>query len=124
MPTFANLPVVVQMGKWRREIVLKAITSCQGNSISGNCTAPNPADCVFRLPKNHTDGYDPIAGTYTKADMPQVAIISGSADPFDCLLLKAGIDPNEFSDYTSTKRFHFYQVRPAAAATRSTRRTA
>ena len=109
VPTFANLPVVVQLGKWRREIVLKTITSCQGNSIANNCTSPNPADCVFRLPKNHSDGYDPIAGTYTKADMPRVAIISGASDPFDCLLLKTGIDPHEFSDYTnSAKRFHYF----------------
>ncbi len=64
---------------------------------------------MFRLPKNHSDGYDPIAGTYTKADMPRVAIISGASDPFDCLLLKAGIDPHEFSDYSSsTKRFHYF----------------
>ncbi len=109
VPTFANLPVVVQLGKWRREIVLKAITSCTNNVAAGNCTAPNPADCVFRLPKNQTDGYDPIAKTYTKADLPQIAIISGASDPFDCLLLKAGIDPHEVGDYTSTKRIHFYK---------------
>jgi hypothetical protein len=110
VPTVANLPVVVQMGKWRREIVLKNITSCQNNTITNNCTSSNPADCTFRLPRNQTDGYDPVAGTYTKADLPHIAIVSGNADPFDCLLLKAGIDPAEFGDYTSTKRFHYYQA--------------
>jgi hypothetical protein len=109
VPTIANLPVVVQLGKWRREIVLKNITSCQGNSVTNNCTTASAADCIFRLPKNHTDGWDPVAQTYSKGDLPQVAIVSGSADPFDCLLLKAGIDPAEFGDYTSTKRFHFYK---------------
>ncbi len=110
VPTLANLPVVVQLGKWRREIQIKTIASCQGNAVAGNCTTPNPADCVFRLPRNQNDGYDPVAGTYTKADLPLVAIITGKSDPFDCLMLKAGIDPHEFSDYMSTKRMHFYRA--------------
>ncbi|HTB77741.1 MAG TPA: hypothetical protein VK762_31065 [Polyangiaceae bacterium] len=110
VPTAPNLPVVVQMGKWRREVVLSTITSCKGNSIAGNCTTPDPADCVFRLPRNQNDGYDPVAGTYSKADLPQIAIVTGKSDPFDCLLLKAGIDPQEFGDYTSNKRIHFYQA--------------
>src|SRR6478752_855209 len=109
VPVGTKIPIVVQMGKWRREIVLTSVASCTSNAVTGNCTAPNPADCVFRLPKNHTDGYDPVAGTYTKADVPKLAIVSGNADPFDCLLLKAGLDPAEFGDNTSSKRFHFFQ---------------
>ncbi|HEX2673080.1 MAG TPA: hypothetical protein VHM25_19505, partial [Polyangiaceae bacterium] len=109
VPVGANIPVVVQMGKWRREIVLKSVASCTSNAVTNNCTAASAADCVLRLPKNRTDGYDPVAGTYTKADVPKIAIVSGSADPFDCLLLKAGLDPAEFGDNTSSKRFHFYQ---------------
>jgi hypothetical protein len=109
VPTGTDIPVVVQMGKWRREIRLTSVASCLSNTITGNCTAPNPADCIFRLPRNQRDGYDPVAATYSKADMPQIAIASGSADPFDCLLLKAGIDPAEVGDYSSTKRVHYYQ---------------
>ena len=108
VPAGANIPVVVQMGKWRREIVLSNVTACSDNAVANNCTAPNPADCVFRLPKSHSDGYDPVAATYTKADVPKLALVSGSADPFDCLLLKAGLDPAEFGDANSGKRFHFY----------------
>ncbi len=109
VPAGTNIPVVVQMGKWRREIVLKSVTSCVNNVVTNNCTAASAADCVFRLPKNHSDGYDPALGTYTKADLPQTAIVTGGSDPFDCLLLKAGIDPNEVGDYTSTKRVHFFE---------------
>ncbi len=110
VPAGANIPIVVQMGKWRRELVLTQIDKCVDNPVKGNCTAKDPADCVLRLPKNHTDGYDPVAATYTKADMPQIAIATGGADPFDCLLLKAGIDPQEFGDYTTTKRVHYYEA--------------
>jgi hypothetical protein len=109
IPVGADIPIVVQMGKWRREIVLKSVASCTSNSVTNNCTAANAVDCVLRLPKSRTDGYDPVAGTYTKADVPKIAIVSGNADPFDCLLLKAGLDPAEFGDNTSSKRFHFYQ---------------
>ena len=100
----------MQLGKWRREILLTTTTSCVSNTVSGNCTSPNPADCMFRLPRNQNDGYDPVAGTYTKADLPHIAIATGASDPFDCLLLKAGIDAKEFGDYTSNKRFHFYEA--------------
>lgn len=103
-----GVPVVVQMGKWRREIVLKTVTGCGDNVVTGNCSAPNPADCVFRLPRNQKDGYDPVAKTYTKADMPKTAIVTGAWDPFDCLLLKAGIDPSEVGDKNSSKRIHLY----------------
>jgi hypothetical protein len=110
VPTGSDIPIVVQMGKWRREILLTKVTSCVNNVVWNNCTTASPADCLFRLPKNHADGYDPVAGTYSKADMPEIAIVTGSADPFDCLLLKAGIDPAEVGDYTSTKRVHFYRA--------------
>lgn len=109
VPSGTNIPVVVQLGKWRREIMLKSVTSCEPNTVTNNCTAANPADCVLRLPRNQQDGLDPLTNTYSKADLPQVAIVTGSADPFDCLLLKAGVDPKEFGDYTTDKRVHMYQ---------------
>ena len=109
VPAGAKIPVIVQMGKWRREIVLTNLTECTDNDVTNNCTAADPADCVFRLPKNHADGWDPVAATYSKADIPQIAIVTGSADPFDCLLLKAGLDASEFGDYTSSKRVHVFQ---------------
>ena len=119
VPAGANIPIVVQMGKWRREIVLSSVASCDTNAVTNNCTAPNAADCVFRLPKNHTDGYDPVAGTYTKADVPKIAIVSGSADPFDCLLLKAGsIRPNSA---TTTPASDFTFIRATAAPATSCR---
>ncbi len=110
LPSGSNIPIVVQMGKWRREILISSVTSCKANMVTNNCTTASASDCVFRLPKNQTDGYDPVAGTYSKADLPTMAIVTGASDPFDCLLLKAGIDPHEIGDYTSTKRIHFYQA--------------
>src|SRR6185503_2663436 len=73
VPSGTNIPLVVQMGKWRRKVLLPTVTSCTNNVIS-------PANS--RLPKNRTDG----AGGF--ADIPKMALASGSADPFECLLLK------------------------------------
>ncbi len=89
------LPIVVQMGKWRREIQLPQITKCTNTPLSAG---------TLRLPRNHTDGYN------NQADMPQIAFVSGSADPFECMLLKTGIDPNEFGSSTlnSSRRIHYY----------------
>ena len=111
VPTVNNLAVVVQLGKWRREIVLKTITSCTSNTVTGNCNTPNPADCVFRLPRNQTDGYDPVAGTYTKADLPHVAIVQRRFRSVRLPAAQGGHrSASEFGDYTSNKRFHFYEA--------------
>ncbi len=89
------IPLVIQMGKWRRVTLLPSVPDCTSTTVL-------PANS--RLPRNQNDGYN------GHADMPQVAFVSGSADPFECMLLKAGIDPNEFgsSSLNSSRRFHYY----------------
>jgi hypothetical protein len=95
-PNGPNVPIIVQMGKWRRKITLtQTINPCAGNAIS---------DGTLRLPRNRFDGDN------NQADIPQIAFVSGQADPFQCMLLKAGIDPNEFGSVTtnSNRRIHYY----------------
>ena len=50
-----------------------------------------------RLPRNKSEG-----------DIPQLAIATGSADPFQCLLLKMGLDTQEFSRPDAGGRIHMY----------------
>ena len=104
VPTGSGLivPIVVQMGKWRREILLSGLTSCTNNVVTTNCTATDKTMCAFRLPQNQHDGYNPADGSYDYADMPQMAMVTGSADPLECILLKAGISESEFSSYMGT----------------------
>jgi hypothetical protein len=80
VPAGAGVPLVVQMGKWRRKVTLPQLTACADNPVASNNS---------RLPRNRFDGDG------NKADIPRMALASGSADPFECLLLKAGIDADE-----------------------------
>ncbi len=77
----APIPLVVQLGKWRREQILTNVPKCVTTAVS-------PAQS--RLPRNRFDG------SGNQADLPKMAIATGSEDPFECLLLKIGVDPAEF----------------------------
>ncbi len=92
VPAGDNVPVVFQVGKWRRQVTIPHVDKCTDNPI----TDPNQE----RLPKNHTEG-----------DLPHIAVTTGSCDSIACVLPKMGIDSTEFgvqSDYAN-KRVIFYQ---------------
>jgi len=77
VPVGQNIPLVTQLGKWRRKTTLPVVKPCVDNPL----TDPN----LTRLPKNQTEG-----------NMPHIALTSGSCDSMGCMLPKIGIDPNEF----------------------------
>ncbi len=89
VPSGANIPLVIQLGRWRRQVTIPAVTSCADNAITD-------VD-LTRLPRNRSEG-----------DIPQMAIATGAADPFECLLLKLGIDPGEITAPQAGGRVHFY----------------
>jgi hypothetical protein len=89
------IPLVVQIGKWRREVMLPSVRACQ-------TTAVDPASS--RLPRNRFDGYG------GNADMPKMAIAMAS-DPFECVLLKMGVDPAEFQPGAGSGRIDYYVTR-------------
>ena len=122
VPDGANIPIVIQLGKWRRELIFTNVNPCTSNTITNNCTASDQTMCTFHLPRNQYDGYNPADGTYDHGDIPQMAVVEGAWDPLACVLLKAGVDPSEFSSYDGKtpssggtvtrpgKRIHYYAV--------------
>jgi hypothetical protein len=99
VPATANVPLVIQVGKWRRQITIPNVAACQSLPL---------AEADTRLPKNKTEG-----------DLPKIAMSTGGADAIECLLYKLGIDPAEFTPATGTGRVHMFSnfsINPAGSA--------
>ncbi len=89
VPVGKDIPLVVQIGKWRRQITIPNVPECTDTPL---------ADDQIRMPRNKAEG-----------DLPQMAIATGQADPFECLLTKMGIDLAEFTRDTADGRVHFFR---------------
>ena len=89
VPTGDNVPLVIQIGKWRRVISVPRIPSCQVTTLD-----PGTA----RLPRSRQEG-----------DLPQIALLTGGCDNLGCMLLDVGIDPVELSAPHAGGRVDVYQ---------------
>jgi hypothetical protein len=76
-PAGSNVPLVIQIGKWRHEVNVN-VTACQDN--------PQP-DKSLKLP-----------GTIAAANdsMPDIAVSTGSADTLECLMTRIGLPNSEY----------------------------
>lgn len=89
VPTGVDVPVTVQIGKWRRTVAVNITKDCGSNSVT---------DGVLRLPRKKSEG-----------DMPQMALLTGGCDDLGCFLTNVGIDPVEFSAPHGGGRVDVYQ---------------
>ena len=89
VPDGANIPLVIQVGKWRRQFTLPSVTPCIDNPLP---------DGMLTLPKNRSEG-----------DMPNIAISTGMADTLECLLRRIGVDASEYVPGPAEGRVHIFQ---------------
>jgi hypothetical protein len=90
IPANTDFPLVMQIGKWRKKVMIPKVANCQSATADATLT---------RLPKNHQNG----------DSIPQIALATGSADPLECLLRKIGIDDSEFGVAGSDARVHLFK---------------
>jgi hypothetical protein len=89
-PSGTNIPLVIQLGKWRKQLKVSTVTACQDNP---------QADKSLTLPANHTEG-----------DIPNIAISTGGADTLECLLIRMGVDASEYEPGAQGPgRIHIFQ---------------
>jgi hypothetical protein len=89
VPSGKNVPLVMQIGKWRRSIVLPEVKPCQENVFDDHEQ--------FRLPRSQAEG-----------NIPKMAITTGEADTLECLLRRIGIADTEFTNPTGMGRINLF----------------
>jgi hypothetical protein len=94
VPTGSNVPLVLQIGKWRRMISVPKVADCGTTPLTTNVKDPG----FPRLPANHMEG-----------DMPGMALLTGGLDDLGCFLTRMGIDAAEYTAPHAGGRLDIYQ---------------
>ncbi len=79
VPVGSSVPLVIQVGKWRRQFHID-VKACQDNAQpDGTLSMPNA-----------------ISTGDTDDNMPDIAVSTGAADTLECLMTRIGLPPTEY----------------------------
>ncbi|HVK87403.1 MAG TPA: hypothetical protein VM513_24975 [Kofleriaceae bacterium] len=93
-PAGENIPLVIQVGRWRKQITIPNVPACTTTTLGTEVTS---------LPKTAAEG-----------DMPRIAITTGGFDALECLVRKLGVDDSEFTTDAGTGKVHLFHGNGAA----------
>jgi hypothetical protein len=88
VPVGNDIPLIIQSGKWRRQITISNVPQCVDTPVAAADT---------KLPSTKTEG-----------DIPKIALSTGSADALECLLRKLGIADSEITGDAQGGRVNLY----------------
>src|SRR5262249_30648285 len=78
MPEGVQIPLVVQVGKWRMQYTLSRVAHCVSNDAAALAGGASPRR------RDHVEG-----------DRPSIAVSRGADDPFECLSARRGVAGGE-----------------------------
>lgn len=88
VPVGDNIPLVVQVGKWRRQFNVSTVAQCVDTPVP---------DKTLLLPANQSQG-----------DIPKIGVVTAVNDALECLVRKLGIDPEEFTGQRAGGRVQLF----------------
>lgn len=95
VPAGTDVTLVLQAGRWRRQIKVPTVTACEDTKLAAEQT---------RLPRNQSEG-----------DIPKMALQTGYVDGLECLLTKI-LDPAELTAPSGSGRVHLFKGSGADAS--------
>ncbi|MBL9007431.1 MAG: carboxypeptidase regulatory-like domain-containing protein [Myxococcales bacterium] len=96
VPIGENVPLVVQVGKWRRQINVSYAEPCSDTVLPYEDT---------RLPRSQEEG-----------NIPKIALATGGKDTLECLVRRLGIADSEFTLPSGSGRVNLYAGKEGTSA--------
>ena len=98
VPVGADVMVVIQVGRWRRQFHVAIPNACQANVATGTGQGGTTIQGgALTMPKNKAQG-----------NIPMTSIVTAIGDNIECVFYKMGIDKAEFTNPGGGGRIEFY----------------
>lgn len=102
-PCGGPIPLVIQLGRWRRQITIPNVQCCANTALTAAQT---------HLPRTHVGEPGDV-----RSDIPLMAVSTGDVDALHCVLRKLGVADSEFTTPASAGRVQLYQDNGAVVGT-------